>query len=139
MWQRLNSWQRFWVMFCGVFLASTLAVIAAAWPKADPAVLADLRSPDCAQWRGLPADEAAAAYPDAGAPCQALRLFTIEQRRPLATEADYDRYLAGRVARNALLFLGIWAGFCAVVYVLGWSAGGIVARLRGGRPAPPAS
>jgi hypothetical protein len=32
-WSKLNAWQRLWLMFAVVFLASTIALIALVWPR----------------------------------------------------------------------------------------------------------
>jgi hypothetical protein len=32
-WSKLNAWQRLWLLFAVVFLASTVALIALVWPQ----------------------------------------------------------------------------------------------------------
>lgn len=66
-WSKLNAWQRLWLLFSIVFLASTVALIALVWPRG-----------------GL---------------------------------------------RAALIFVAVWAGFIAVVYMLGRSSVSMVRRL----------
>ena len=43
----ITPWQRFWLMFAGVFLASTFAVTAAVWPMRDQAVVDAINAPAC--------------------------------------------------------------------------------------------
>jgi hypothetical protein len=121
MFSRLNGWQRLWVLFAAVFLASTIAVIAAAWPKHDPALVADLRSPECQAWRDKPADAIPDVYPETGAECYSIRSFLADKHVIVRSEDDYDRYLAGAGAKTALLILTGWAVFAAGTYLLGWA------------------
>ncbi len=137
-WQRLHSWQKFWLMFATFFLVSICAVIIAAWPKADPAIVANLQSPACSSWRALPDGSWPDTYPVESDPCRALRLFALEQKTPLHTEADYEAYLMQAGIRTTLSFLAVWAGFFTAVYLIGWStakASGWVLRKRSQRSA----
>lgn len=128
----LSPWRRLWLMFAGVFLASTFAVTAAVWPKRDPAVVADLQSPACQAWLGN-----AAARPPEGQ-CAALRGFLDHERITLTSEDEYDGYRVSKGIKWALIFLAVWAAFVGSFYVLGW-AGVKASRLLPQRRKGPAS
>lgn len=137
-WKQLNSWHKFWLMFAGVFLVSTLAVMAAAWPRPDPAVLADLDSPACAAWRAYPDGGFPDSYPEASAPCRALRLFVLGHGVQPRSVADYRGALVRKGVRTSVNFLAVWAGFFAAMYLVGWStarASGWLLRKRAQRAA----
>lgn len=136
--ERLKPWQRFWGMFAIVFLASTLALIAALWPKPDAALLADLRAPECGQWLALPEDRLPDDYPGPTAQCRVLRGFLRDEHVALRSEADYESYLTGEGVRIALICLASWAGFMGATYLIGWSSGRavrVVREKRGGHGA----
>ncbi len=117
--QRLGPWQRFWGMFALVFLVSTIVLIISIWPSHDAAVVADLQSPGCREWREMADTGGPYYYPEPGVPCRAIRLFLYEQHLTLRSEADYDAFLLKAGMRSALLSLGVWAGFSALMYALG--------------------
>ncbi|MEO8443917.1 MAG: hypothetical protein ABI567_02800 [Gammaproteobacteria bacterium] len=127
---RLNTWQKFWVMFAGVFLVSTLVVIATLWPLRDPGVVTDLRAPECQEWRETPAGAAPQDVPAAKGQCQSIRALLVQQHVNLRTEDDYDRYLLRSGLRVGLTCLAVWAGFVAGIYLLGWSSGLLVGAMR---------
>jgi hypothetical protein len=128
--ERLNAWQRLWLAFAGVFLASTIALIAAAWPKVEPGVVADLRAPECAEWRNMPEALFPDRAPASGAPCHALRSFLYQERITLRSEDDYRSYLTRSGTKSALVFLAAWAVFAGGIYVLGWSSRRLVTRFQ---------
>jgi hypothetical protein len=119
---KLNASQRLWLLFAVVFLASSIALIAAAWPAADTKVLADLRAPECGQWRNLPEGQFPEFVPEPGEPCFALRSLLVNERVNLRSEDDYGSYMMGQRAKTALRILGFWAGFAGGAYVLFWAA-----------------
>lgn len=127
--KELNPWVRLWLMSLTVLLATTLALIAAAWPGPDAEIVANLRSPDCQAWREAPAGVFPETYPNAGDPCFALRVFLLEKRVAVRSEDDYADYLTGQGFRTAGKFLGIWAGLTAGIYLLGWSTYKLVGRV----------
>lgn len=122
MWDKLNASQRLWLLFAVAFLVSSIAVIAAAWPSADAKVLADLRAPECGQWRELPEGQYPEFVPEPGEPCYALRSLLLNGRVNLRSEDDYGSYVNGQRAKTALRILGWWAGFAGGAYVLFWAA-----------------
>ena len=121
MMNRRGVWLRVWLVFAGAFLASTLAVMAAAWPKHDSAIIGDLRSPECQVWL----EKAAGTFPggrvDPQQPCASIRSFLDRKRVTIRSEEDYDRYLTGTGIRSALTVLASWAGFVGAVYLIGWA------------------
>jgi hypothetical protein len=117
---RLHAGQRLWLLFATAFLASSIAVIAVAWPRRDQGIVDDLQSPACEQWRQLPAGATLDVYPNAGEPCFALRMFLIEEKSDVRSLEDYDAYLVGQRASTVLRILGGWAIFCFGFYALGW-------------------
>ena len=127
--RKLNPWQRLWVMFAGVFLASTLALIAAAWPAPDPQIVADLRAPACQVWRDFPEGIFPDRYPKPADPCHAIQLFLVEQHATLRSEDDYAAYLTATGTGTAMTFLGIWAGLSGGIYILGWTTNRLVGRV----------
>lgn len=126
----LNSSQRFWLLFATAFFVSAIVVIVVAWPKADPAVLADLRSEECGQWRALPKDEVLDVYPNPGDKCFALRLFLAENKSDVRSEAEYSSYLAGRRIATTTRILFSWAVVAAGLYALGWASVRLMRRMR---------
>ncbi|MEZ5565699.1 MAG: hypothetical protein R3F24_09375 [Gammaproteobacteria bacterium] len=138
--RRLNTWQRFWMLFAAVFLASTLALIATLWPPHDPAVVADLGAPECREWRELPEGTFPEDYPEATNQdqCHSLRTLLNEQRINIRNQGDYDRYLLKERARVSMICLAWWAGFVATIYLLGWASRRLVDALRG-KKSPQAS
>ena len=134
---RLNGAQRIWLMFGVVFLASVFAVTAAAWPKRDPGVVADLGSPECRAWREMPLDALPAGRPAPSDACYSLRSFLLEQHVPLRSTDDYDSYRFQAGMKNALTFLGIWAVFMGGTYALGWSTARMIGKLTRRSAQPP--
>lgn len=126
--KQLNGWHKFWLMFAGVFLASTIAVIVAAWPKADPAVVADVRSAECGAWLAYAEGQFPDIIPQASAPCRALRLFVLDSGVQVRSEADYRSYLTRQGILTTLEFLAVWAGFMVAVYAVGWSTSRITGK-----------
>ena len=125
----LNPSQRFWELFALVFLASTGAFMAAAWPQREPGIVADLRSPDCTVWREIPEGEFPDEYPVSTEQYYSLRWFLYRQHVTVRSEDEYDGYLARERARTALNSLAVWAGFSAGIYLLGWSSGWVTRAL----------
>lgn len=119
---RLNPSQRLWGLFLLVFLVTTGAFMATVWPQAEPGIVADLRSPDCQAWRGMPEGKVPDVYPEPNQPCYSIRSFMYHKHVSLRSEADYEGYLAGQRARTALNCLAVWAGFSVAVYLLVWSS-----------------
>ncbi len=117
--KKLNAWQKFWGLFAVVFFASTLALIATAWPRRDPAVVSDLGSPECRAWTVIGEADLPAFQPGPGEPCYALRSFLYHERTVIRSESEYDRYRFGAGLKKGLTFLAIWAGFMGSVYLLG--------------------
>ncbi len=120
--ERLSGAQRFWLLFAVVSLGTAIALIAAAWPEGDPAVVADLRSPECRTWRDLPEGQFPDLFPEPGEQCYSIRSLLYHRHVNLRSEDDYDRYVAGERARTALRILGFWAGIVATLYGLGWAS-----------------
>lgn len=134
--ERFNAWQRLWLMFAGVFLASALAVTAAAWPRSDPAIVADLRSPDCSQWLAPQEGGRPALDPSPAQPCYALRRLMFDRGVSLTSADDYESYLLRTGFSNAFLFLGSWAAFIGGAYLIGFGGvrlSKVIRRLRGDR------
>ncbi len=131
MMQRLSPWQRFWGMFALVFLVSAVVMIVSTWPRHDAAIVADLRAPECQQWRGMTDAGDANVYPEPGVPCRAIRLFDYDHHLVLHTEADYDSFLLKARARTVLLWLGVWAGFSGFLFLLGLFSARVVMALLG--------
>lgn len=127
--KKLNRWQRFWALFAAVFLVSTGSLIAILWPQREPGIVADLRAPECQEWRAMPDGVFPDRYPESNERCDSIRSFLYEQRVTLRTEDDYEAYLAGTRAKTALTALAVWAGFSAGTYLLGWSSGWVVSAL----------
>ena len=128
--KKLTTWQRFWGMFAVVFLASTFSLIATLWPRPDPAVITDLRMPECQQWREIPEGTVPEYYPEANEPCYAIGAFVYHEHASVSSESEYDSYLFRKGAKKALIALAGWAGFIGAFYVLGWSSGHFVGTLR---------
>lgn len=133
---KLSGAQRIWLLFGVVFLASALAVTAAAWPKRDAAVVADLAAAECSAWLGQ-RDIHRGGSPTPSQPCYALRSFLLDKGISLASPADYDSYRFRTGVKNGLTFLGIWAAFMAVTYALGWSTARVTARFAQRRTQAP--
>ena len=133
--QRLGPWLRFWGMFALSFLVATIVLIIAIWPSRDPGVVADLQAPECQEWRQLADDGGPYYYPEPGETCRGIRLFRYEQHQTLRTEADYDAFLLKEGARRALVSVGAWAAFSALMYALGLFARKVVVAMlnRGSR------
>jgi hypothetical protein len=125
--EKLNQWQRFWVLFAGVFLLSTFSMIALLWPQRDPGMAADLRAPECQEWREIPDGVFPDRSPELNEPCHSIRSFLYKERVTVRAEDDYDGYLAGARVKAVLMPLSIWAAFVAGTYLIGmlgaWGAG----------------
>lgn len=125
-----TAWQKFWALFTVVFLATALAVAAELWPIHDPGVVADLRAPECSEWRNLPAGSILRVTPEMENQCKSLRTLLYRKRISLPNEAAYDAYLTRQGFRNAGIALGIWAVMVVGVYLLGWSSNRLVGAVR---------
>ena len=125
--KRLTPPQRLWLLFVVVFLASTVSFTATVWPQRDPAMIADLGSPDCQAWRDMPEGVFPDKYPDPDKPCYAIRSLNFHQHVIVRSVSDYERYLTGQRAKTALTSLAAWVGFSAAIYLLGrlslWAKG----------------
>lgn len=119
--------QRLWALFVIVFLGSTASFTAAVWPQRDPGMVADLASPDCRVWREMPDGVFPDQYPESDKPCYSIHSLNFHEHVIIRSQADYDRYLAGKRAKIALTCLAAWAGFSVAVYLLGrmsfWAKG----------------
>lgn len=120
--RQLTGGQRLWLLFAAVLLVTTIALIAAAWPQSDPAILADLRKPECQAWLDTPGGGLPDAFPGRGQACDAISTFVYENRIAVRTEAEYDAFLMKTGAKNALFLLTLWAAFAALAWVLAWSS-----------------
>lgn len=129
--ERLNPWQRFWAMFGLVSLMSVFVLIIAMWPGHDAGIVADLRDPACQQWRAVVDRGEPVYYPEVGEPCRSMRIFRFDNHFTLHSEAEYDSHLRRTGLRYALTALVIWAGFMALLYVLGLLAKKLVDALPG--------
>jgi hypothetical protein len=121
--RRLNSAQRLWALGSALFLATTIAVIAAAWPVRDPAIVADLRRSECQAGLDLPVRQGATDT------CQSLRALMYEEHVTLGSPADYDTYLWRARARIALACVATWAFITLGFYLLAWSSARFVRAL----------
>jgi hypothetical protein len=131
----LTSGQRFWLLYVTAFFVSGVVTIIVAWPKADPAILADLRSPDCAEWRELPAGTIPDIYPNPDDKCYALRRLLVEKRVSVRSEDEYDGYLAGQRGMTVVRIASWWLVVCLGIYALGWGAVKLVNRNKSGQKA----
>jgi hypothetical protein len=121
----LNPSVRLWLLFVVASLGVTAAFAALVWPQREAAVVAELRSGQCHDWRRRPALPDAQPQPR----CDALRaLYRHEGVQP-RTEADYDAWLSGERVRRVAACLGWWAAFNGAVYLLAWSSGRLIRAL----------
>jgi hypothetical protein len=127
--RQLKAGQRLWLLFTGVLLVSTAALIAAAWPQRDPAIIADLAAPECRAWRDIPPGRLPEAFPALDQPCYSIGSFVYEIRAAVRSEREYDAYLRTAGFKNALFLLTIWAVMAAGAYLLAWSSSRSVGAL----------
>jgi hypothetical protein len=106
-----------------VFLVSTIVLMVTLWPHREPGVVADLRSPECREWREMPAAVFPVEVPQPTEQCYSMRSFLYRQHVTVRSEDEYDRYLTLAGTKTALTCLGYWAGFSAGLYVLAWASG----------------
>jgi hypothetical protein len=127
--RKLNTAQRLWALGSTVFLATTIAVIAAAWPTRDAAIVAALAVPECE----AVFDESHVREAPSVA-CQPITSFMDHERVIVRSLEEYDGYLWQRRARIALICLATWAALSGGFYLLGWSSASTVSALlrRGG-------
>jgi hypothetical protein len=118
---RLNPSMRLWLLFAVASLGVTAAFAALVWPQREPAIVAELRSGACSDWRAQPVD----AQPR----CDALRALYQHERALPRTEADYDAWLTRERLQRVAGCLAGWAAFNAAVFLLGWSSGRLIRSL----------
>jgi hypothetical protein len=118
---QLTGAQRLWLLLAIALFGSIIAVTAAAWPKRNLQVIADLENPQCDGWRTLPEAEIPNMQPAPTDACAALRDFLFHERVVIGSVEEYDSWRTGTGIRYAMIFLAAWGAFLALLYALGWS------------------
>lgn len=125
----LSTAQRFWIITSLALLATTVAIIFMQWPLRDPAVIADLQSVECSQWREIDPERVYDAYPMTGDPCFALRTLMVHDRVVISSVSDYDEHRVKTGIKRATKSLLTWASLMIGVYVIGWASKGLARKL----------
>jgi hypothetical protein len=116
----LSTAQRFWILMSSALLATTIAIILLQWPLPDEAVIADLRSAECSEWREIAPERVYDAYPMTGDPCFALRTLMVHDRVVISSESDYDKHRVSTGIKRAVKSLLTWALVMVGFYMVGW-------------------
>jgi hypothetical protein len=133
---QLTGVRRLWLLLAIALFGSIIAVTAAAWPKRDAQVVADLQNPQCTSWRSLPEAEIPNMQPSTTDPCAALRNFLFHERVVLGSVEEYDSWRTGAGIRYGLVFLAGWGVFLGLLYALGWSTSTFMKSFMGKRGKP---
>lgn len=117
--QRLNGWQRLWVVLSVISLVAVLVVQLASLPAENPQIVSELGDSRCGWlWQDepefLPDD-----LPRPGHNCYALYQYQVQHKQKVNSVDAYQRSVFHNRAWHIFGAILVWAGASAGCYLLG--------------------
>lgn len=126
MMNRLNGWQRLWVV-TSILLGIVVACkVASEFPLIDPAIMADIRSPESKWLREMPEGFKLDKYPEQGTPCRSFAIFRFHHTAQVQTVDQYKGFVRKQQTIMVLQVVAVWLISIFAVYILGWAIGWII-------------
>ena len=128
-----RGWLRLWIVLSALAVLSAGIVIYVNWPQKNWKIVRDIASPACKPWLSLPKGFIPDNVPVANEPCENLLSFMHAEQINIASEVDYEEYLASKI-NNVMPTVLFTLLFTIVgLYIIGWTIEWLVNGFRTSR------